>query len=438
MKPNPLALPRCTSPGRLSTMFLACCLLVSPAAIMTAHCQDEEPIDLKSDVLQWLDELDAPSLTKRKNAEKSLIEAGPAALEFLPETKAGLSIEAAERLARVRTKLMAQRVSKEVNDVVIRLDDVSNLPEALEAISRDSGVEFTGGEDESIEIQPVKTPLAFWHAVDLVLDQANLDINFYSGERDTLALTPREEDRPSRVDSAAYAGVYRIEPTSVNSRRVLNIPSQSGLNISMEISWEPRLTPIGLTIPIDQLSGKLDNGQSLKPQESGGTVDIAANNDMAFSEFYLPMKLPADQPGKIESLSGVIRSLLPGDVQDFEFELASPGESKKIDAMTVKLEDVRKNGSIYEIRVGIDLEDADGALESHRQWIFQNTVFAILDDGSRAEHLGYELYRQTDTSIGIGYLFDLGNIGKSKFVYQSPTSVVQNEVSFVLQDIPLP
>ncbi|WP_231741915.1 hypothetical protein [Stieleria varia] len=405
---------------------------------MTNAPGQDLPADFKSDVLEWLDELDAPSLSVRKEAEQKLIEAGPAAFEFLPEEKAGLSIEAAERLKRVRSKLLAARVTEESSDITVRLTDVTNLAEALEAISRDSGIEFEGGDNDTIAIQSVSTPLPFWHAVDLVLDQADLDINFYSGETGTLALVERAEDRPSRVDSAAYSGVYRIEPTAVSSRRVLNQPDQSALNISLEIAWEPRLTPIGLTIPIDQLSGTLDNGQPLKPQESGGTVDIAANSDLAFSEFYLPMQLPADQPGKIESLSGVIESLLPGKTKDFELALSDPGSENKIDSMTVKLEDVRKNGAIYEVRLGIVLADADRSLESHRQWIFQNKVFVMDEAGNRSEHLGYELYRQTEDSIGIAYLFDIGSLGKSKVIYQSPTSVIKNEVPFVLQDIPLP
>ena len=48
--------------------------------------------DLKSDVLEWVDQLDAPSLSARRSAERSLFEAGVGALEFLPESKSGISI----------------------------------------------------------------------------------------------------------------------------------------------------------------------------------------------------------------------------------------------------------------------------------------------------------------------------------------------------------
>ena len=395
--------------------------------------------DLKSDVLEWVDQLDAASLSKRKAAENSLIEAGPEALKFLPESKPDMSIEAAERLARVRKTLMSMRTKTQSAAITIRLDKVTTLGEALEAISRDSGVEFEHDADESVKIDSVAAPLSFWHAVDLVLDQADLDINFYGGDRGVLALTARQEERPSRVDSAAYAGVYRIEPTSIMANRVLNQPGQSGLNIRMEIAWEPRLTPIGLTIPVDQLSGKLDNLEALQPQSTAESIDIATNADIAFSEFFLPMELPTGQPDKIESLSGIIRALLPGKKQTFELKLHEPNAEQKIDAMTVKVEQVRRNGPLHEIRMSVELEDADRSLESHRHWIFENPVHITLEDGSRLEHLGYEVYRQSKTGVGVGYLFDLGeSVGKSKLVYESPTSVVNNEVEFVIQDIPLP
>jgi hypothetical protein len=78
-------------------------------------------------------------------------------------------------------------------------------------------------------------------------------------------------------------------------------------------------------------------------------------------------------------------------------------------------------------------------LESHRQWIFDNDVYVQRKDGSRADHLGYQVYRQTESGVGIGYLFDLGDAANdSTLIYRSPTAVVPNEVPFIIQDIALP
>lgn len=321
----------------------------------------------------------------------------------------------------------------------VRLADVATLGEALEAISRDSGIEFQHRADESQPVRPSAAALPAWHALDYALDQADLDVDFYGGDRGVLELVPRPPDRPARVASAEYAGIYRIEPTSVTARRVLNRPKLSGLNVALEVAWEPRLTPIGLTLPIDRLSGRLDDGASLVPQETGETIDVATNRDVSFSEFSLPMKLPAGNPRTIESLRGVLRAMLPGAEHEFKLRLRETGSQLTKDALTVQVEDIRANGPLYEVRLAVELQDAGRALESHRQWIFENDVYAVDDDGQRLEHLGFQVYRQTAGGVGVSYLFDLGaSVNDWTVVYESPTSVVQDEVTFVLRDIPLP
>jgi hypothetical protein len=435
---------RAIGPGfRTVLLWTAIGLVIEATARNEASAQNSavEPATApisKSDVLEWVDQLDAIKASDRSAAEKLLIEAGLQTLEFLPASRPEFSIEATERLSRVKAALMSLKAKSQSKTLRIQLGDVETLGEALEAISRASRIEFEHSANESLAIQSSSAPLSFWHAVDLVLDQANLDINHYGGDRETLQLVTRKEGRQSRVNSAAYSGVYRIEPTSVSARRVFNQPEQSGLNLSMEITWQPGLTPIGLTIPIAQLSGRLDDGQPLKPQTSEQMIDIAANSELAFSEFYLPLELPVDSPGRIESLRGTIESLLPGKRHRFELSLIDVGAEQTVDAMKVKLDRVQRNGPLYEVRFLVELDGADRALESHRQWIFQNPVYVQDAEGNRIENLGYELFRQTDSSVGMGYLFEIDDLESAKLVYESPTSVVRNKVDFVLHDIPLP
>ena len=107
--------------------------------------------------------------------------------------------------------------------------------------------------------------------------------------------------------------------------------------------------------------------------------------------------------------------------------------------MTVEIEDIRANGPLHAVRVRISLDDAKRSLESHRHWIFENPLYILRKDGSRSDQLGYEVYDQSKTSVGIGYLFDLGEkYTEDNLIYESPTAVVNNEVDFVIQDIPLP
>ncbi|KLU01863.1 putative signal peptide and transmembrane protein [Rhodopirellula islandica] len=406
-----------------------------------------ETTDLELEVPIWIAELDADEAQTRRAAEQKLIDAGQEAADYLPAILDDLSIEARERLNRVRAEWATRKAETHVETQLIRLQNAKTLGEALEAISAASEVEFDleaagPGIDPGQSIQAPRSPLNFWHAVDHVLDQADLDINFYGGDRTTLMLIPRQANRPSRVESAAYVGIYRLEPTVVTARRVLRSPELSGLNLNLSIEWQPNRTPIGLSLPISAVNGKLSSGEALVPQTSGETIDIATNSEMAQSEFFLPMQLPSLPAEKIERLSGTLTAMIPGRRETFTLDLNDPAASQTEDQMTVAIESVRDADPLREIRVGVELQSAGRSLESHRQWIFENEAYVLLEDETRLDHLGYQVFRQTDSGVGIGYLFDFGAAGSpppgSKLIYESPTSVAQDAVDFILNDIPTP
>ena len=441
----------------LSCLIICVCSATNPPNIAGGRCLAQAPIELETpapadgdpeqsepekldgdDVRDLLDQLDGNKLQQRNAAEKRLSRSSAETLKFLPEDNSGLSIEASDRLDRIRKTLRAKRTSAEAKLPRIRFKAKTTLGEALEAISAESGVEFEHDFDESMPITATVAPLGFWNALDLVLDQADLDVDLYSGDGTTMTLRKRAAGRPPRSETAAYSGVYRLSVQSVTSRRVIEDPLQSSMNVSLSIAWLPGKTPIGLTIPMAQLSGRLNDGQPLQAQSPQESIEVAANPQLNYSEFFLPCNLPEKGAAKISSLTGTINSLLPGEKHDFELPLNQIGQGETKDAVTVTLENVYKNGDLTEVRFSVKIAKADKSLESHRQWIFQNQAMLVDADGKKIEDFGYELYRQTDNSVAFGYLFDIQDIQDCKLVYRSPTSVIKSQVEFVLQDIPLP
>jgi hypothetical protein len=403
----------------------------------------EEPAApaIEAEVKRLIEELDAPQLARRNAAEQALGKLGPAALPFLPPAGKQLAPEVSQRLSRVRSQIAKQsaRSTAISRSGDVRLGKVATLGAALEAISRDSGIEFEHDADESSAITPYETPLPFWHAVDYVLDQAKLDIDFYGSEGETLRLVPSPPDRPSRVDAAAYAGIYRLEPVIVTSRRVLRNANLSGMNVELEICWKPDAHPVGITLPLKQVSAKLDDGATVRAQQQEGTIDIAPPNGLATTSIQLPLELPAGRPAKVVSLSGRIQSMLPGEIKSFEFPLKIASQTQTADFVTVRLEDIRKNGPLHELRIGVEYKSPGKAMESHRGWLLGNEIYVTMLDGSRQDHLGYELFRHNETGLGIGYLFDIGDSpSDATLVYKTPTAVIQNEIDFVIQDIAMP
>jgi len=402
---------------------------------------DDSAAAQRDQVARLVEQLDASQAAQRNAAEKQLIELGEPIRSLLPADSPELSAEIRLRLTRIRQRLgpRPETAQPAASSSDVRLAGAATLGAALEAISRDSRVEFEHSLPAETPITPYDAPLPFWHALDYVLDQANLDIDYYGGDATTLRLQPRREGRPSRVDSAAYAGIYRLEPTIVTSRRVLRQDDLSGLSVEVELAWQPGITPIGVTLPLGHLAATFDDEQRVRAQSQVGSIDLVTGREIPTTDLQLPMQLPAGQPGKITTLSGQIRSLLPGAMHQFEFPLHTISVRESAGSVTVQLEDVRKNGELHEVRLGVEFQSPGAAMESHRGFLLDNEVYVLAGDGARLEHLGYQLFRQSQSGIGISYLFDLGaSAAEAKLIYVTPSSVVQNQIDFLLDDIPLP
>jgi hypothetical protein len=192
-------------------------------------------------------------------------------------------------------------------------------------------------------------------------------------------------------------------------------------------------------LPLDRLSAKLDDGQTIKAQGDYGNIDVATGREIPMSTLQFSLQLPAGSPTKLTTLAGQIRSMLPGESHRFDFPLQTISATQSSGAVTVRLEDVRKNGELHEVRLAVEFQSAGQAMESHRGFLLDNPVFVTDAAKNRQEHLGYQLYRQTSTGIGIGYLFDLGDSADgASLTYETPTAVVENEIDFVIEDILLP
>lgn len=334
--------------------------------------------------------------------------------------------------------------SPEVTPETLDLSDKRTLGAALQAIAEHHAVEFRHPLPDDTPIQPpgnsVGKPLSFWQALDHVLDEAGLDIDPYGGDAKTWRLRVSQPLRPGRTASATYAGAFRLEPTVVTSRRVLRHPTLSGLSVEIELSWQPGAKPIGLTLPLDRIRAVLSDGETLVAAGGGGgVIDVATGPDIPLAILQIPLQFSPVQATQIASLSGHLRSLLPVDPQRFELALDATAAAETKGSITFRGEGVRKNEELHEARVGIEVDVPAEAMESHRGFLLNNEVYALKADGTRVEHLGYQLYRQAENGIGIAYLFDLGDSAAGcKLIYESPTRIVRDQVDFVIENIPLP
>ena len=84
-------------------------------------------------------------------------------------------------------------------------------------------------------------------------------------------------------------------------------------------------------------------------------------------------------------------------------------------------------------------DQATGALESHRGWVYRNPRYIVNAEGERLEDWADELTGQTDTEIGFAFAFDLPNGPQGlSFVYETPAVILRMPIEFELKDIDLP
>ncbi len=426
----------------------ACLLLIGvtlpgQAAADAADAADE----LRVEVRRLVRQLDDAQRATREEAERGLIELGPSALDLLPVSGRDTSAEVKVRLERVRKALEAAVAEAAAQPSRVTLHGERALSAALADLQQQTGnriVDFRqrfGQQpgDPKLPLDFEKTP--FWPAFDSLLDQAGLTLYNFSGEIAALAVVARDQNERKRAESAVYQGLFRFEVLRVQAIRELRNPANHSLRLALELTWEPRVSPILLQVPLAELRATDESGRRIDAGSQRASLEVPVENAIPAAEVQLPLVLPDRSVSKIATLQGQLSALLPGRVETFEF--ANLPEAKNVEqsraGVTVIVDQVRKNVDVDEVRLTVRFDQARNALESHRNWIYNNEAYFVAPGGERFEHAGLQAFRQADNEVGVAYLCDRdGGLAGCKFVYKTPALLIQVPVAFELKDIPLP
>lgn len=397
--------------------------------------------DLAVQVRALVLQLGDAELDRRRAAERALVELGPEALRHLPEVTSRTPAEVRERLARIRPQLERAALASALQGSRVTLQGEFPLTAALDAIRQQTGNRLAGFEGRSGAVQVDWDDTLFWQALDDVLDQAQLDINPFGGQPQTLVLTARADGGVPRGRRAVYRGAFRFEPLRTEARRDLRTPEQSVLRLAVQISWEPRLTPISLRQPLNQLQAADENGLSLAGRGAAAVLNVPIEAGLSAVELNLPLQLPDRRVQRLAQLDCRLEAVVPGPVERFEFPdlAAADNSAQQKGGVRVTLERWRKNIDVYEARVRVRYDNAGGTLESHRGWVYRNQGYLLGPDGRRVDNLGVNLTHQQPAEIGLAYLFDLEDDPAAyRFVYETPSVIEHLPLSYRLVEIPLP
>jgi hypothetical protein len=444
----------------LAVMMAVLIAVVARAAEDKSEPTEEKPAAVEGDaqlereISKLVAQLNDDRAADRDAAEKELLAlAGTNTAQAdrfliaLPKDNDQMPLAVRDKLGRIR-KQIEDRVAKASTTGTTVTLSAKEMPlaDVFKEIEKQTGNKVIDNRDEQeggsgktkITIELKDEP--FWSAMDQILDQAKLSVYSYGGE-EALSIVARGNDDSPRKGRAMYQGPFRMEVLEVQSQRGIRQPNQKSLKLQLEFAWEPRLRPIALSQPATDVTATGDDEEELAVSQPEAMQDVEVPTGTQAAEIVLPFELPSRDVKKITSLKGKLHALVPGRHARFQFEdlAKAAGKNQRLGGVQVTLDEVRKNGAVWEIHMRFALDEANGALQSHRAWVFQNLSYLVAKDGSRIENAGFETTRQTPNEVGMAYLFDVADgIEGLSWMYETPAAIVDLPVEYELKDIELP
>jgi hypothetical protein len=419
------------------------CLLLAEAP--GAAEAENAGLDLR--VRQLVRQLDEDRIERREQAEQALSALGRAALQYLPPEDQLVSPQVQARLERVRDRLRRDTTISSTQASRVTLQGTMALSQALDSLRQQTGNQIVDYRDrfgQQASDPPVRCDFrqqSFWVVLDQLLDQAELQLYMYSGTPHTLAFVARQPGRLPASGRVAHGGLFRFEPTRIEASRDLRNPTGTALKLTLEIAWEPRVRPILIAQALDRIIVLDENGGRVATDNRQAELQVAAQQTVSGVEIDIPLEPPPRSVRRLASIRGTIDVVLPG--RETELRFGDLGVAKNVaqqnGGVTVTLQAVRQNLAVHDVRILVRYDQASGALESHRGWIYDNQAYLIDKAGNREDHVGLETTSQRPNEAGLSYKFVIDKELKDyTFVYRTAAAVVRTPVEYELRDIHLP
>ncbi len=315
-----------------------------------------------AEVRKVLRQLESDKAAERDAAEKRLIEIGPAVVAFLPEVTSSTSGEMKIRLERIRKELQTSKIETFFEATLVTLSGKMPLSEALAAIAKQTGNAIslepsnTPGNQE-VELKADKQP--FWEVLDDVMIQCNLRLNAYSGT-EGIVLMPDDSSLPG--PEPEFNGPFQVSVVSTQSTRQFYGRRDGQLDISLQVAWEPRLKPIFLELPMSSMKLTVAGSEELSSTNPEANIEVPINTEGAAAQIDLQFPRPPRTAEVIDKLTGEFVVAVPSEKHKYVFEKFGNGkrQTEKFGEVTVTMENARRNGKTFEIRMLAEFEAHKG------------------------------------------------------------------------------
>ena len=280
--------------------------------------------ELKSKVDALIEKLQSKIESERAQAEKDLVAIGSSAIALLPKVTVDTSEEMRARLNRVRKQLQQAAAESAVVGSRVTISGEMLLSEALDELQNQTEnrlVDFRDQFDQPRLDPKIKLEFkdaAYWTVLESVLDQAGLQLYAYTNQPKTLGYVARS-GKLTDAAMAAATDLFRLEVVRLQAIRDIRDNENEALVIVVEVTWEPRITPLSIEQVMNTLKVTDDKGNALNPLEGRGLTRLSVQEGISSVELELPFELPSRDIQKI-TLAGDLAAAIPGGSMKLEFD----------------------------------------------------------------------------------------------------------------------
>jgi hypothetical protein len=398
---------------------------------------------LRKEVEELISQLNDADVEKQNAAELKLRSLDPSVRAFFPAPDASADSRSAtaKRLEQIRIDLDRRALVSSVKASLVNLEGTMDLSEALQEIGRQTGNRLLDYRNRFGDAAPMTVTLRaknqeFWHVLDELLPQNGLVIYPFPGEPHSVAIIAD----PNRVGQSIVSRdrFLRVEVVKLFAVRDLRDPFQTGLRLTLEIVWEPRIRPIYLKHRLDKFEATDDLGQVLR-STTRGQVESPVLSGVAGVECTIPIELPTRQANRIATLHGETEVFLPGGMLQLQIpDITQANPEARTQNLVVRIDQVETNEGLLNIRLSVRHTEPPESVPSHYGWMEDQRVVLKNQAGEVLVPIGSETLSRKNGEFGIAYKFEAANPKDWSLVFETPSTIVPVSFQYEFKDLLLP
>jgi hypothetical protein len=436
-----------------------------------------------------LQQLDSGSLATRDRAERDLIALGPTVLPMVARARQTATAEALFRLEGIQQRLERLAAERAVEPTTVSFS-VENLPcrDALATLFNQTGSRIelgppvANGEAGDRQISVSFERATFWEAMAEVLDKSGLSLE-YDTAPPGLRIVPAAAvlgRRGYAALPAVAAGPLRVGVADIEPVGPPLGPGESrprGARVILRVTWEPRLEPLLIRLPMRSLVAEGPAGEAMPPSQRASVVESLVPTSRQWLDLPALLAAPAHPLESLGMLRGTMVVWLAGMEHaflfpPFQFKGVSPSAAHpaldaahpaldaahpaldaahpaKSERLRVAQADVRLLDVAYQegqvlVRASVTYDTPSEALASHHAWLQSRKIEVFHTDGRPLEQVDQRVETRSDQGLTAAATFALppaaggGQAEALQIRWRLPIAIHEVPIDFALRNLPLP